>query len=67
MSWSEWKEIWLEPSCERCRDDGQERTWAEHDLYDPCAECGQKPARFTLADPGGKVARPEEDEEEQDG
>jgi len=51
----DYKTIWLEPwclDCERSRDD---LTWCEDDVWGKCAQCGQPPIKYVLADDQPKI------------
>jgi len=42
------KYIWLEPGCVSCSI--YERTWCINNVYEPCEECGRKPAKYQLVE-----------------
>lgn len=41
-----YREIWLSPHCEKCV--FAETTWCQHNVYEPCGQCGMKPVRYAL-------------------
>jgi hypothetical protein len=45
---TDYTQIYLSPSCEKCK--GEERTWCQSDVYDPCPECGRVSTCYLAAD-----------------